>query len=166
MSTNHRTLRILCAFLFLFITILSILVCVYTLTWTIIDRVLLFITFIAAISVWKSDHWGPRVGIWMSLINIAYAGIELALIHSVDLGYYSVAVPAVYLNTPLIIMSVITCIICIKLYRVQELKLKRDIEVRKNEKPGENGNCPKCGFNEIKFIDGVDYKCTRCGEIY
>ena len=166
MNENNKTIRIICAFLFLFITILSILVCVYTLTWTVIDRVLLFITFVAAISVWKSDYWGPRVGIWISLINIAYAGVELALIHSVDLGYYSVAVPAAYHNAPLIIMSGVTCIICIKLYRAQELKLIRDVDQCKIEKPGKDGNCPKCGFNEIKFIDGVDYKCTRCGEIY
>ncbi len=37
---------------------------------------------------------------------------------------------------------------------------------RKAELPEEYGNCPKCGFNRIKFIDGVKYKCARCGEIY
>jgi len=166
MNGNNKTIRIICMFLFLLITILSIMVSVWSVTWTITDRVLWFVTFVAAISIWKADYWGPRVGIWISLINIAYAVIELILIYSVDLGHYSIGMAAVYFNIPLIILAGVAFIICFKLYGVQELKLIKDVEQRRIKPTGKDGNCPKCGFSEIKFVDGVDYKCRRCGEIY
>lgn len=25
------------------------------------------------------------------------------------------------------------------------------------------GNCPKCGNDKLKFVDGVVYRCTKCG---
>ncbi len=28
------------------------------------------------------------------------------------------------------------------------------------------GVCPRCKCSEVKFIDGVKYKCVRCGFIY
>lgn len=166
MAENNKTTRIICMFLFLLIMILSILVCVWKVTWTITDRVQWFVTFVAAISIWKADYWGPKVGIWISLINIGYAVIELILIYSLDLRHYSLGMAAVYYNIPLIIMAGISFIICIKLNQAQKLKLKRDVLERKMKPPGKDGNCPKCGFSEIKFVDGVNYKCTRCGEIY
>ena len=35
---------------------------------------------------------------------------------------------------------------------------------RDNRGPGV-GNCPECGNAKLKFIDGVSYKCSRCGSI-
>jgi len=39
MNDDNKAMRIICMFLFLLITIISIMVCVWSVTWTIIDRV-------------------------------------------------------------------------------------------------------------------------------
>ena len=165
-ENDNKSIRIICAVLFVLMAILSMMVSLHTVTWVIPDRLLTTLLFATAFSVWKSDYWGPMIGIWVSLIGMGYAVIEMSLIYFIDLEHYSSLVPAAYLIVPLIVMAVITCFICVRLLGVEKIKFKKDGERRKIQSPGTYGNCPKCGFDQIKFIDGVNYKCARCGKIY
>ena len=54
----------------------------------------------------------------------------------------------------------------VKLYKVEKIKFKEAVVERNIKRPGPDGNCPKCGFDQIKFVDGISYKCTQCGEVY
>ena len=162
MADKYKSMRILCAILFILMAVLSVI------EFAISPHISIWLAILmvgAAYSIWKSDYWGPRLGFWLSVINIVYALYEMLVRYGIlnyDLWGWGIA----YLNIPLIILSAVTCIICIKLYRVEKSKFKKAVEQRNLEKPGEDGNCPNCGFDQIKFIDGVNYKCTRCGEIY
>jgi hypothetical protein len=42
----------------------------------------------------------------------------------------------------------------------RELRRLRTLEERNL------GNCPSCGNEKLKFVDGKRYKCTRCGFLY
>ncbi|UCF07247.1 MAG: hypothetical protein JSW28_06225 [Thermoplasmata archaeon] len=42
----------------------------------------------------------------------------------------------------------------------RELKRLRILEERSL------GNCPSCGNAKLKFVDGLHYKCTKCGFVY
>ncbi len=44
-------------------------------------------------------------------------------------------------------------------------RLRRMEEIHQGARDLSTGNCPKCGNTQLKFIDGVNYKCTRCGSI-
>jgi len=44
-------------------------------------------------------------------------------------------------------------------------RLRRAEEIHEGARSLGMGNCPKCGNSKLKFIDGVSYKCTRCGSI-
>ena len=42
----------------------------------------------------------------------------------------------------------------------KELKRLRNLHER------DLGNCPECGYDKLKFVDGINYKCAKCGRIY
>ena len=44
-------------------------------------------------------------------------------------------------------------------------RIRRMDEASRESGENEVGNCPKCGNSKLKFIDGVNYKCTKCGKI-
>ena len=44
-------------------------------------------------------------------------------------------------------------------------RLRRMEELHQGVQSTGQGNCPKCGSSKLKFIDGVNYKCAKCGEI-
>ena len=160
-NNNNKAIRIICAVLFIVMAVLS------ALEFTIIYVSLLFAILLlaAAFSIVKSDYYGPRFGIYLSMACSGYAVVEMFLRYQIflyDMPWGSVAT----INIPLIILGVVTSSICLKLYYVEKRKFARALEQRKIESPGKYGNCPKCGFDQIKFVDGVVYKCKRCGEIY
>ena len=160
-DNNNKTIRILCAVLFIVMAVLS------ALEFTIVYVSLCFAILLlaAAYSIVKSDYYGPRFGIYLSMVCSGYAVVEMFLRYQVflyDMPWGSVA----NINIPLTILGVVTSSICVKLYYVEKHKFARDVEQRKIESPVKYGNCPKCGFDQIKFIDGVVYKCARCGEVY
>lgn len=162
MDDKYKTMRIVCVIFFILMAVLSVI------EFAISPHISIWLAILmvgAAYSIWQSDYWGPRLGFWLSLVSIVYALYEMVAIYGIkkhNLWGWGIA----YFNVPLIILSVITCLICIKLYRVERSKFKKDVEQRKLEKTGEDGNCPNCGFDQIKFVDGVNYKCTRCGKLY
>ncbi len=44
-------------------------------------------------------------------------------------------------------------------------RLRRMEEIHQGTIDTGVGNCPQCGNTKLKFIDGVNYKCSRCGHI-
>ncbi len=52
-----------------------------------------------------------------------------------------------------------------KLLEKELWRLRRAEEIHEGARVLGMGNCSKCGNNKLKFIDGVSYKCTRCGSI-
>ena len=44
-------------------------------------------------------------------------------------------------------------------------RIRRMEEIHQGAKAQGLGNCPKCGHAKLKFIDGVSYKCSKCGSI-
>jgi len=162
MDRDNKTMRLVCVILFILMAVLSVI------EFAIAPHISIWLAILmigVAYSIWQSDYWGPRFGFWLSVVNIGYAIYEMIMryeIFAVELWGWDAA----YFNVPLIILAVVTSIICIKLLRVEKVKFREDLEHHKRYPHGRDGNCPKCGFDQIKFIDGVDYKCTRCGEIY
>lgn len=52
-----------------------------------------------------------------------------------------------------------------KLMEKELWRLRRMEEFRNASNNPGTENCPKCGNSKLKFIDGVSYKCTKCGSI-
>jgi hypothetical protein len=44
-------------------------------------------------------------------------------------------------------------------------RLRRMEEIHQGTSDLGTGTCPRCGNNKLKFIDGVSYKCSKCGHI-
>jgi len=44
-------------------------------------------------------------------------------------------------------------------------RIRRMEEVHQGVREQGMGNCPECGNSKLKFIDGVNYKCSKCGTI-
>jgi tRNA(Ile2) C34 agmatinyltransferase TiaS len=44
-------------------------------------------------------------------------------------------------------------------------RLRRMEEIHHGAQDVGLGNCPKCGSSQLEFIDGVSYKCKKCGKI-
>ena len=44
--------------------------------------------------------------------------------------------------------------------------MERKVEVKILLEGAPAGGLPDCGHDRIKFVDGVVYKCARCGKIY
>jgi len=52
-----------------------------------------------------------------------------------------------------------------KLLEKELWRLRRMEEIHQEKLGPATGNCPKCGNSKLKFIDGVSYKCGKCGSI-
>jgi len=52
-----------------------------------------------------------------------------------------------------------------KLLEKELWRIRRMEEIHRGTMDQGLGNCPKCGNSKLKFIDGVSYKCSRCGTI-
>ena len=44
-------------------------------------------------------------------------------------------------------------------------RIRRMEEIHQGARDLGMGNCPKCGNSKLKYVDGVSYKCSRCGQI-
>ncbi len=171
MRNDNMGLRIIGTGLFVVIGILSVvirLILFQGITFS-IGYIIGILGFGAAYSIWKSDYKGPRIGIWLAIANIILALVEISLMYFLEKDYListKISVNPLYLDIPTIVISLLTLGICIQLFNVEKEKFKMEIENRDREKPENYGNCPKCGYDEIKFLDGVDYRCTRCGKTY
>ena len=44
-------------------------------------------------------------------------------------------------------------------------RIRRIEEIHQGARDIGMDSCPKCGNTKLKFIDGVSYKCTKCGSI-
>jgi len=52
-----------------------------------------------------------------------------------------------------------------KLLEKELIRIKRLEEIQQGNVNQGMGSCPNCGNTKLKFIDGVNYKCSRCGNI-
>jgi hypothetical protein len=130
---------------------------------------------IAGFVIFKEKIWGPILGIICSVYIIFNALISLilstALYKSSLTGVIGESLVGLLINLffLVLVLNIINIIILLYFQKQSSDYWKAYYDATIDEKSiskEEYGNCPRCKCSEVKFVDGVKYKCVKCGYIY
>jgi hypothetical protein len=134
---------------------------------------------IAGYGLLRKKDWGPSMGMVSTMVAIPFSLIELLLFYFVFPSLIEewtvlgiTAHELVVLGAVFILPMDIFCVVGFFLSRKLKYRSRLSREeigalgVSQGIKGQSWGNCPVCGYNELEFVNGVKYRCGRCGLLY
>ncbi|UCF07248.1 MAG: hypothetical protein JSW28_06230 [Thermoplasmata archaeon] len=141
----------------------------------VINFIVSFLLVAAGYGLLGKKDWGPGMGIVSTVIAVPFTLFELALFYFVFPVYMEnlSGLELVTLASLFIIPMDIMCII--SFYISHKLRFRLRLSPEKQQMLRERcgtaneqclGNCPICGYDELEYVDGVEFRCAKCGFIY
>jgi hypothetical protein len=154
----------------------STIFCILTGAFSLIQNPILGIgLIIAGIMIFIDKRWAPILGmictvfiIINSIISLAIASIlGMDIINSIFSDDFLEIL--LFIKILILILNILTLLVLL-LFQKASIdyfsKYYTETTPPKSLPKTAYGVCPRCKCSEVKFVDGVKYKCAKCGYIY
>ena len=164
---NVQNVRIVTAIVIIVIAVLGLMVRAIPS----IDIIFSVLLGAAIYGIFKQKDWGPVMTIIVATLIVVYSIIELAMLQFLP-GMYGFSSPelltffAILFIIPMDGCCVAAALLALKLKAMMARTVKEIYHPLPGNLPQVLGNCPICGEADIQFVNGVNYRCRRCGYEY
>jgi hypothetical protein len=130
---------------------------------------------IAGLMIFIDKDWGPILGMICTIFIIINSIITLAIaaIFSVDIinSFFSddFLEILIFIRFIILILNIMTLMLLFLFRKASKDywgKYYSETTPEKSLPKTAYGVCPRCKCPEVEFVDGVKYKCAKCGYIY